>query len=147
MLNHISIELELESMTYSNQIVGNIGFVIDYYDYFPGHGWSDFVGIVLTWWIDQCRALLFAPLHESYSFDFMDGSVRVLAKKMTVTEVELTFIEDRHSKTRMGTVSIEEIKHALIKASHQLINAVDRNGWRNEEIEQLRHAVKTLQTY
>lgn len=147
MKNHLSIEIDLDSLTYETHIIGTIAFVIDFHDYFPGQGWSDFVAIVLKWWIDSCRALLFAPLQEIYSFQFMDGPVRVLAKKVTSTEIELIFAEDNHFKTPMGTVSLGELKHALIKASRQFINAIDRNGWQNEEIEQLRHAVKTLQTY
>lgn len=57
----ISIELTIDSLTYDTQIVGNIAFVINSYDYFPGQSWSDFVAIVLNWWIDSCRALVFAP--------------------------------------------------------------------------------------
>ncbi|MCT4777160.1 MULTISPECIES: hypothetical protein [Exiguobacterium] len=147
MLNHISIELDVHSLIYSNQIVGNIAVVIDFHDYFPGQGWSDFVAIVLNWWADNARALVFAPLRETYSFQFMDGPIRIAAKKMTATDVELTFVEEGHPKTLMGTVSLEGLKDALIKASHQLLNAVDRNGWKNEEIEQLRYAVKMLRTY
>lgn len=147
MTNHLSIEVDFDSLTYETQIIGNIAFLIDYHAYFPGQGWSDFVAIVLHWWIDNCRALLFSPLHETYSFNFMDGPVRVVAKKVTSTEVELTFVEDEHTKTPMGAGSLEELKDALVKASHQLINAVGRNGWQNEEIERLRHAVKTLQAY
>lgn len=147
MLNHISIELDVHSLTYSNQIVGNIAFVIDFHDYFPGQDWSDFVAIVLNWWVDNYRALLFAPLRETYSFQFMDGPIQIAAKKVTATDVELIFVEDSHPKTPMGIVSLEELKDALIKTSHQLLNAVDRNGWENEEIEQLRYGIKTLQTY
>lgn len=143
----ISIELTIDSLTYDTQIVGNIAFVINSYDYFPGQGWSDFVAIVLNWWVDNCRALVFAPLSETYSFQFMDGPVQIAAKKVTAADVELTFVEDGHPKTRMGTVSLEELKHALIKATRQFINAADRNGWQNEEVEQLRHANKALQAY
>lgn len=147
MLNHISIELDVHSLTYSNQIVGNIAFVIDFHDYFPGQDWSNFVAIVLNWWVDNYRALLFAPLRETYSFQFMDGPIQIAAKKVTATDVELIFVEDSHPKTLIGTVSLEELKDAHIKTSHQLLNAVDRNGWENEEIEQLRYGIKTLQTY
>lgn len=147
MPHHISIELDVHSLTYSNQIVGNITFVIDFHDYFPGQGWSDFVAIVLTWWIDNGRALLFAPLQETYSFQFMDGPIQIAAKKVTGTEVELTLIEEDRPQTIMGTVTLVELTKALITTSRQLINAADRNGWKNEEIDQLRHAVKSLQAY
>lgn len=147
-MNHqLSIEVDLDSLTYDTHIIGNIAFVIDSYDYFPGQDWSDFVAIVLNWWVDNCRALVFAPLNETYPFQFMDGPIQIAAKKVTATKVELTSLKDGHPKTPMGTVSLEELKDALIKASHQLLNAVDRNGWKNEEIEQLRYAVKTFRTY
>ncbi|WP_251129217.1 MULTISPECIES: hypothetical protein [unclassified Exiguobacterium] len=101
----------------------------------------------MTWWIDNGRALLFAPLQETYSFQFMDGPIQIAAKKVTGTEVELTLIEEDRPQTIMGTVTLVELTKALIKTSRQLINAADRNGWKNEEIDQLRHAVKSLQAY
>lgn len=144
-MNHqLSIEVDLDSLAYDTHIIGNIAFVIDFHDYFPGQDWSDFVAIVLNWWVDNCRALVFAPWRETYSFQFMDGPIRITAEKVTATEVKLTFIEDGHLHTPMGTVSLQELKHALIKATRQFINAADRHGWRNEDIEALRHAVKAL---
>lgn len=143
-MNHVSIECDLESLTYHEQVVGNIAFVIDYYAYFPGQGWSDFVAIVLNWWIDSCRALIYAPLNEMYPFQFMDGPIQITAKKVTATEVELIFVEEGRPKTPMGTVSLEELKDTLIKTTRQFINTVDRRGWRNEEVEALRYAVKAL---
>lgn len=49
MCHQISIEIDLDSLTYSGQIIGEINFVIDSYDYFPGVGWSDFVAVILKW--------------------------------------------------------------------------------------------------
>ncbi|TCI42833.1 hypothetical protein EVJ25_12385 [Exiguobacterium sp. SH1S4] len=141
----ISIELNVDSLTYETQIVGDISFIIDSYIYFPGHGWSDFVVIVLKWWIDSCRALLSAPLHEKYSFSFMDGRDDVIARKVNATEAELLYVGSDTRHVLMGTVLIEELKQALIKTTYQLLNAIDRNGWENEEAETLRHAVKSLE--
>lgn len=143
---HLSIDIDLDSLTYDDHIVGNIAFVIDFYEYFPGQVWSDFVAVVLNWWVDSCRALLFAPLHEAYSFNFMDGPIRVAAKKVTAIEVELVFLEGNQVKTEMGIVPIEDVRTAIVKATRQFINAVDRLGWRNEEVETLRHAIKVLHT-
>lgn len=141
----ISIELTIDSLTYDTQIVGNIAFVINSYDYFPGQSWSDFVAIVLNWWIDSCRALVFAPLHESYSFSFMDGPVKVVARKVNETEAELFYVDCDARHALMGTVSIEELRLALIKSTYQLLNAIDRNGWENEETETLRHTAKSIE--
>ncbi len=147
MCRHISIEVNLDSFTYSDQIIGEINFVVDTYDYFPGVGWSDFVAVLLKWWIDSCRALLFAPVASIYSFPFMDGPFSMSAKKITLSELELSFMEDGQMKTEIGIISIEELKIALIKATRQFINAVDRLGWENEEVDILRHAIKSLEAY
>ncbi|MCT4784009.1 MULTISPECIES: hypothetical protein [Exiguobacterium] len=141
----MSIECDLESLTYHEQVVGNIAFVIDYYDYFPGQGWSDFVAIVLNWWIDSCRALVFAPLHETYSFSFMDGRDEIVARKVSETEAKLFYVDRDARHVLIGTVSIEELRLALIKVTYQLLNAIDRNGWEHEEIETLRHTVKSIE--
>ncbi|MFN4214767.1 hypothetical protein [Exiguobacterium sp.] len=144
MHQHLSIDIELDSLTYSDHIIGNIAFVIDFHDYFPGQGWSDFVAIVLSWWVDNCRALVYAPTNETYSFQFMDGPVAVAATKASATEVNLTFVEENRPATHMGLISIEQFTSALVKATRQFINAVDRFGWKNEEVEVLRHAIKAL---
>lgn len=147
MCHQISIEIDLDSLTYSGQIIGEINFVIDTYDYFPGVGWSDFVAVLLKWWIDSCRALLFAPVASIYSFAFMDGPFSMSAQKITLSELELSFMEDSQMKTEIGIVSIEELKVSLIKATRQFINAVDRLGWENAEVDVLRHAIKSLEVY
>lgn len=147
MCHQISIEIDLDSFTYSGQIIGEINFVIDTYDYFPGVGWSDFVAVLLKWWIDSCRAILHAPLKSIHAFPFMDGPLSISAQKISLSEIELSFMNRSQNKTEIGIVSIEELKVSLIKATRQFINAVDRLGWENEEVDVLRHAIKSLEAY
>ena len=147
MCHQISIEIDLDSLTYSNQIIGEINFVIDSYDYFPGVGWSDFVAVILKWWIDSCRAILHAPLKSIHSFPFMDGPLSISAKKISLSELELSFTKDGQMKTEIGIVSIEELKVALIKATRQFINAVNRLGWENEDVHVLRHTINSLEAF
>lgn len=147
MCHQISIEIDLDSLTYSGQIIGEINFVIDTYDYFPGVGWSDFVAVLLKWWIDSCRAILHAPLKSIHAFPFMDGPLSISAQKISLSEIELSFMNRSQNKTEIGIVSIEELKVSLIKATRQFINAVDRLGWENEEVDVLLHAIKSLEAY
>ncbi|WP_251124952.1 hypothetical protein [Exiguobacterium sp. s131] len=147
MCHQISIEIDLDSLTYSGQTIGEINFVIDSYDYFPGVGWSDFVAVILKWWIDNCRAILHAPLKSFHSFPFMDGPLSISAKKISLSELELSFMKDGQMKTEIGIVSIEELKVALIKATRQFINAVNRLGWENEDVDVLKHTIKSLEMY
>ncbi|MBT2736010.1 hypothetical protein [Bacillus sp. ISL-7] len=45
MVQHISIEVDLESLENRQNITGDVYFVIDYHRFFPEEGWSDFVVI------------------------------------------------------------------------------------------------------
>ena len=56
-------------------------------------------------------------------------------------------MKDDQMKTEIGIVSIEELKVALIKATRQFINAVNRLGWENEEVDVLRNTNKSLEAY
>lgn len=76
----------------------------------------------------------------------MDGPIRVAAKKVTATEVELVFLKENQVKSEMGIVPVEDVRTTIVKATRQFINAVDRLGWRNEDVETLRHAIKALHT-
>ncbi|WP_236633790.1 MULTISPECIES: hypothetical protein [unclassified Exiguobacterium] len=69
----------------------------------------------------------------------------MIARKVNATEAELLYVGSDTRHVLMGTVLIEELKQALIKTTYQLLNAIDRNGWENEEAETLRHAVKSLE--
>lgn len=75
----------------------------------------------------------------------MDGPVKVVARKVSETEAELFYVDRDARHALMGTVSIEELRLALIKVTYQLLNAIDRNGWENEEAETLRHTVKSIE--
>lgn len=46
-----SIEVDIDMLEETNHIIGNISFLVDYHCFFPDEGWSDFVIIVLSWWI------------------------------------------------------------------------------------------------
>lgn len=77
----------------------------------------------------------------------MDGPLSISAKKISLSELELSFTKDGQMKTEIGIVSIEELKVALIKATRQFINAVNRLGWENEDVDVLRHTIKSLEAF
>lgn len=77
----------------------------------------------------------------------MDGPLSISAKKISLSELELSFTKDGQMKTEIGIVSIEELKVALIKATRQFINAVNRLGWENKDVDVLKHTIKSLEMY
>jgi hypothetical protein len=95
MVQNVAIEVDLESLEKTNNIVGNIYFVIDYHRFFPDDEWSDFVIIILSWWIESLKGLIVSEPGKTYTFDFMDGIPVVFGKKIDTKNVEMSFCIDR----------------------------------------------------
>jgi hypothetical protein len=73
---------------------GEIYFVIDYHRFFPEEGWSDFVVIILSWWISSMKGLMVSEAGRTYEFDFMDGTPIVFGKRLDSENIELRFCEE-----------------------------------------------------
>lgn len=145
----ISIEVEVDSLEKNNNIVGNIYFVIDHHRYFPDEGWSDFVIIILSWWIHSLKGLINSEVGRTYLFDFMDGTPVVRAKKVNESNIEMSFEFHReHPEIKFTSICrLEELRNSLLSVSKKVLRAVERNSWRSEDINQLKDLTLSLERY
>ncbi|WP_409300525.1 hypothetical protein [Peribacillus sp. SCS-155] len=141
----IIAEVDLDSLENQNNILGNIYFVVDYYRYFPEYGWSDFVIIILSWWIKSIKGLIVSEVGSSYEFDFMDGSPVVLAKKIDTKNAEMLFCSTRSKIEFRAVCNIVELRESLLSVSRKVLRTVKRNDWNNDETEQLNDLIISLQ--
>ncbi|WP_142292159.1 hypothetical protein [Bacillus sp. OV166] len=146
---HISIEVDLESLENRQNITGDIYFVIDYHRFFPEEGWSDFVVIILSWWIASMKGLMISETGRAYEFDFMDGTPIVLAKKLDSENLELRFCIEREKKQVNFTAicSIKELRDSILSVSKKVIRAFERKKWERENIDELKDLVLSLERY
>jgi len=100
LVQEIAVEVDLDSLEMRTNIIGNICFTIDYHHYFPEQDWSDFVVVILSWWIKSCKGIISSEIGRTYNFDFMDGSPIVLAKKISSDKAELSFYENGSLEAR-----------------------------------------------
>ena len=148
LVQEIIIEVDLDSLEKSTQITGNICFNIDYHHYFPEQNWSDFVVIVLSWWIKSCKGIIISEIGRTYEFDFMDGSPIVLAKKICRDIAEFTFYENSSSKVLLkAECSITQFRDSLLSTSKKVLRAIDREKWLDDESEELKDLVNSLDKY
>lgn len=150
MKQHISIEVGLETLKNRQNVTGDIYFVIDYHRYFPEEGWSDFVVIVLTWWIKSIKGLIVSDFGRTYEFDFMDGTPIVFAKKLDSENLELRFCIDGEAKRReifTAICSIKEVSDSILSVSKKVIRSFERKKWKREDIEELKDLVLSLERY
>ncbi|WP_256816642.1 hypothetical protein [Cytobacillus sp. Bac17] len=145
----ISIEVEVDSLEYNINIIGNISFVVDYHRFFPDEVWSDFVVIILSWWIKSFKGLLVSSMGQTFKFDFMDGTPVVLGKKLDPNHVEMSFEYDSEKREIefIAICKLEELKNSLLTAAKKVLRAVERNNWGSEEINALRDLTLSLERY
>ncbi|CAM3830107.1 hypothetical protein GCM10009865_05500 [Aeromicrobium ponti] len=150
MKQHISIEVDLETLENRQNVTGNIHFVIDYHRYFPEEGWSDFVVTILTWWINSIKGLIVSELGKTYEFDFMDGTPIILAKKLDNENLELRFCIDEEAKRRViltANCSIIEVRDSILSVSKKVIRSFERKKWKREGIDELKDLVLSLERF
>ena len=150
MKQHISIEVDLETLENRQNVTGNIYFVIDYHRYFPEEGWSDFVVTILTWWINSIKGLIVSDSGRTFEFDFMDGTPIVLAKKLDNENLELRFCIDEGAKRQViltANCSIIEVRDSILSVSKKVIRSFEREKWNREDIDELKDLILSLERY
>ncbi|MFJ7973814.1 hypothetical protein [Psychrobacillus sp. NPDC096389] len=148
MIKEVVIEVDLVSLEKRIQITGNICFTIDYHHYFPEQDWSDFVVIILSWWIKSCKGIIISEIGRTYNFDFIDGSLIVIAKKISSDIAELSFYENNSSKVLFkAECSINQLRDSLLSTSKKVLRAIDREKWQDDDSEELKDLVNSLDKY
>lgn len=148
MAQHISIEVDLEALENRQNITGNIYFVIDYHRFFPEEGWSDFVVIILSWWIASMKGLMVSETGRTYEFDFMDGTPIVLGQRLDSGNIELRFCEGEKRQEIFTSVhSMKELRDSILSVSKKVIRSFERKKWKREDIDELNDLVLSLERY
>jgi hypothetical protein len=144
----ILIEVDVDTLENRTNITGNIYFMIDYHRYFPDQDWSDFVVIILSWWIKSCKGIIVSEVGRTYEFDFMDGTSTVVAKKINETQIELLFSEGSLEEVNFsGVFAIRQLRDSLLSATKKVIRAIDRKMWSSKEIDELKDLTISLEKY
>ncbi|MET3195229.1 hypothetical protein [Bacillus sp. OAE603] len=142
MLRNVEIKVDLDSLNKSINITGIIYFEIDFHRYYPDEYWSDFVVIILSWWIKSMKALILSKKGRTYEFDFMDGSPVVLAKKISNEEIELSCYDED-----IVICNIKQLRDSLLSTSKKVLRDIERKKWESDEIEELRSLTISLERY
>ena len=112
---------------------------------FPGEGWSDFVVVILGWWLQEFHKLDGQPKNEAI-FRFMDGPYEIRIRNADNQAATITCVEHRRVviERHSATVSIAEIHAELLRVSKELGVACDSHGWTSGDIETLRREIASL---
>jgi hypothetical protein len=107
---------------------------------FPEQAWSDFVVVLLGWWL---RALATAEAGETTELSFMDGPYLVSVEPIDGGAARLEFVNERISGevVKKATVSLKQALEACQLAASTVLDACHERGWSGPEVEELRELV------
>lgn len=125
----------------SGAILGNVYVELDSRP-FPDVGWSDFVVVILCWWIDRLAALTRGQ--KTAVLSFMDGPFEVRASDYDGTTAEIELVR---RGTRSTTLAVARINTLTLLSSIELVAAdviavCDPHSWDSDALERLRESVR-----
>jgi hypothetical protein len=97
---------------------------------FPGPGWSDFVAIVLGWWLEALRTLIRGE--PSAELRFMDGPYLMYLTREGLTGCTLQCCEDREERTVMFQTQVNPLQllSEAERTATDVINACAGKKWK-----------------
>lgn len=113
---------------------------------FPEARWSDFVVVVLGWWV-QALAKIVKGWETTVEFDFMDGPFLIRISKVTDSEIKLECVNQ--------SSAIEVIEHSLImclsdlhsellKVARNVMDSCDEFGWESDDTRVLKKEITSF---
>lgn len=144
MIELIEIIVNLESFNKNrlDSITCEIYFKINEF-FYPEEGWNDFVIVILNWWLYAFKN--FQSLNnDSFEMLFMDGPLKVKAKKNENNELEMVFIRryiDCEDCICTIKCSEENLKKELLKAARKTLREISNQNWQTSDTEVLKKQI------
>ncbi|MCP4343990.1 MAG: hypothetical protein GY795_00510 [Desulfobacterales bacterium] len=113
---------------------------------FPGAGWSDFIVVILGWWLQAIRQIGIS--YEEGCLQFMDGPYKVLIRTVNEHHSELICLEERHTEIKKycSIVETDDIKNELVRISREIVSLCDKNSWSSDDIVVLRKEIDAMES-
>ena len=139
MLKNIEIIVDTESLSMyekSKNIIGEIYIKLEDI-YFPQFKWTDFVIVILGWWLEAILKISTSRKNMSSKLMFMDGPVYMRAIKVNEDIIEIELIERDVVQSRLEC-SINQLMNSLLMAAKKVISEIENRNWASRDIDSLK---------
>jgi hypothetical protein len=105
---------------------------------FPAENWSDFIVVILTWWLEALDGLRRPGAKEDLRF--MDGPYRALARVRSGHRVRVDCLEERLTATRVactGEIDRTELERQVVDVARSVARFCRRKRWASRDLELL----------
>lgn len=113
---------------------------------FPSHDWSDFVVVVLSWWLEATRSLLTGESNREI-VNFMDGPYAVEIEKKLNDVLLFTALagSGRRIVLAVGEEAAMPFAQSLIAQSKAALDACRYLGWNSPDLESMERSLGALE--
>jgi hypothetical protein len=144
---NMTFDIRVDTASLRQSRIGSITGVL-FLDFgeaqFPERRWSDFVVVVLTWWLETLQSISRADQEPTY-LQFMDGPYRVRVSPSGTDGLLMECIEERPSElvVHSSTEDFEKTMREIRGAAEQVLKACIQREWRSNELDRLRELLQT----
>ncbi|MBK9585485.1 MAG: hypothetical protein KA099_07925 [Alphaproteobacteria bacterium] len=151
-LSKIHIQVDLDAFAESSPEVGVVYF--DFRDsQFPSLGWSDFIIIIISWWLNSLFKMIAKNL-DIAELRFMDGPHLIRINRITESEVECVCINE---KSDLGSIDLvkEETEFVrnvdfsvlcseLLKTAQNIVCACEERNYISKDLDKLKESINSF---
>lgn len=137
----IKCDTETLSQSSSGAITGSIWFEAG--DQFPERGWSDFVVVILVWWLKAAASL--ARRRGSVELQFMDGPYAVAVEANDEGTCSVEFVNTALTRTVIGTSTVETLRliQGLTNVAKEVVEECTRREFQSTDLDELRAVLRS----
>lgn len=117
----------------SKNIIGEIYFKLEDI-YFPQFKWTDFVIVILGWWLEAILKISTSRKNTSVKLMFMDGPFYIRAIKVSDDIIEIELIERDEVQNRLEC-SINKLMNSLTVVAKKVISEIENRNWASRDID------------
>lgn len=143
----IALKINPKSSGRSQAGVVWAGLCVDFGDRaFPDPRWSDFVVVVLTWWVDALTSLLRGKSRRQEVM-FMEGPFAVVVEVTAAGAWRLTCVERglRNVTREQGTIEPKELLSSVVSCAEIALELCRANGWCSADADALNCGLRALE--
>lgn len=150
MIEDINVIINLDSikMSKSGAITGEIFFEVSN-KFFPEENWSDFIVVILGWWVNNLRNY-YQRREDCFELCFMDGPLSIKVKNKEEDTIELSFMRitgDEQQIFFKAECYKEVLKKRILSAARKILRKAEIEQWYSDSFDGLKKGVVCLEYY
>lgn len=112
---------------------------------FPGDGWSDFIVVILGWWLQAIRQISTMSDEGAY-LQFMDGPYKIFIKTIDENHSSLICLEERRTEIDRyrSIVKTNDLRNELVRIGRKVVSLCNEKGWDSDDIDILRKEIHSF---